>query len=381
MNEAVVAVTLVFAAIVALAIFRILRQSRYYRPLTLRRGAVQPGALPSVTVIVPARNESHNIGPCLQRLATQLYPADKLKIIAVDDGSTDGTPELIRRVAAGTRGRIELIEAKGLPPGWAGKPHACWLGARAAASEWLCFADADTLAEPMLLRISLAATQGAGVDMASLAPFQQFEGFFASLVVPLGFTALAATHMRDDVAVSGQFILIRTDCYLRVGGHAAHPSAMCEDLELGRAVRKAGYGLAVFRGDSLICARMYRDAAAVWEGFAKNLTDMYGGTARTLAIAALVLFVGWGAVLLPSYAVFKVTQESDPLALFDVTIAVPSALAVFSLQIALTRYLRLPIIFGLLLPLSATAGAAVAVNAALCKLRGRVSWKGRVYRH
>ncbi|HXR88374.1 MAG TPA: glycosyltransferase [Stellaceae bacterium] len=373
-------VSLCFGAIVVLALFQILRQSRRYRSLSLRRGASQPASLPPVTVIVPARNERHNIESCLRRLTKQNYPAEKLRIIAVDDGSTDGTAGLIRSVAADTSGRVELIEAPALPPGWAGKPQACWLGARAATSEWLCFIDADTFAEPMLLRTAITTARRAGIDMASLSPFQEFGGFFASLVVPLGFAALAATQTSKDISVAGQFILIRTDCYFRVGGHAAHPSSVCEDLELARAVRKAGYASAVFRGDRLIRARMYRNATAVWEGFAKNLADMYGGTARTLAIVTLVLFVGWGAVLLPAHVIFMLMQGRNPLALLEAAIALPAALAVFSLQIALARYLRLSILYALLPPLSATAAAAMAVNSVSCKLLGRVSWKGRVYR-
>jgi chlorobactene glucosyltransferase len=373
-------VTLCFGAIVALGLIQIVRQSRRYPSLSLRRGTGQAAPLPSVTVIVPARNERQNIESCLRRLAEQNYPADKLRIIAVDDGSTDGTAALIRSVAAETRGRVELIEAPALPPGWAGKPHACWLGARAAASEWLCFADADTFAEPMLLRTAIATARRAGVDMASLSPFQEFGGYFASLVVPLGFAALAATQTSRDISVAGQFILIRSDCYFRVGGHAAHPSSVCEDLDLARAVRKAGGDSAVFRGDRLVRARMYRDASAVWEGFAKNLADMYGGAVRTLAIVILVLFVGWGAVLLPAHAIFMLTRGLNPPALLEAAVALPAALAVFALQLALAGYLRLPMLYGLLPPLSATAAAAMAINSVFCKLLGRVSWKGRVYR-
>jgi chlorobactene glucosyltransferase len=372
-------IALVFGALVALALRHIVRQFCYYRGLDLACGPIDAGPSASVAIIVPARNERHNIETCLRSLAGQIYARDRLRIIAVDDGSSDGTAACIRAFAAEGEG-IELIEAPPLPRGWAGKPYACWLGALAAdCSEWLCFIDADTLAAPRLIGSAVAAAQGRGIDMVSLEPLQELTGFLDRLVLPLGFLALAATQSLERMAVNGQFILIRGETYFNVGGHATHPDAICEDLALAQAVKQAGGRLAVLGGEDLIRARMYRDAASLWQGLSKNLTEIYGGPARTLAIAALALIVGWCAILLPAHAILNVMHDKSPLAIVEIAVAVPTALVMFSMQIALARHFRIPLWYGLLLPLSATVGAAIAANAVLCKLRRRVSWKGRVY--
>src|SRR5215472_11298651 len=152
-----------FAALVAVALVRAVRQFRCYESLADDR-AMSPDEMPSVTVIVPMRNEEANIGACLDAIRAQDYPHDRLDIIVVDDNSSDGSSALVRRQAAAD-GRLRLMGAGPLPAGWAGKPHACWQGARGAGSEWLCFLDADTVAAPALLRAAVAGARERQLDM------------------------------------------------------------------------------------------------------------------------------------------------------------------------------------------------------------------------
>ena len=93
-----------------------------------------------VSVIVPAKDEEANIGAALETILAQDYP--NIEIIVVDDRSTDGTAEAVRRVAA-RDGRVRLVQVKELAAGWFGKPHAMHTGAREARGEWLLFVDAD----------------------------------------------------------------------------------------------------------------------------------------------------------------------------------------------------------------------------------------------
>ncbi|MGH8302525.1 MAG: glycosyltransferase, partial [Steroidobacteraceae bacterium] len=82
------------------------------------------GTLPPVAVIVPARDEAANIGPCVESLSAQQYPPDRLAIIVVDDDSSDETAAIAADLA-GLDPRIVLLHAPPLPPGWKGKVHAC----------------------------------------------------------------------------------------------------------------------------------------------------------------------------------------------------------------------------------------------------------------
>src|SRR5207248_7969753 len=91
--------------------------------------------------------------------------------------------------------RVQLLAGAALPGGWAGKPHACWQGAAAAGKvDWLCFIDADTTADPPLLRTAIAAAEARGLDMLSVQPFQELGSWSERLVLPAGFFFVAFTQ-------------------------------------------------------------------------------------------------------------------------------------------------------------------------------------------
>src|SRR6185437_11661566 len=75
------------------------------------------GDAPKIAVIVPARNEAANIGPCVESLSAQQYPPDRLAIIVVDDDSADATAAIVTALRRRDE-RITLLRAPPLPPGW-----------------------------------------------------------------------------------------------------------------------------------------------------------------------------------------------------------------------------------------------------------------------
>src|SRR4051812_30989997 len=118
----------VWAALIAWLLVRALRQFAAHRASAVTpTGHGEPGQLPSaVAVIVPARNEIRNIEACLAGLAQQSRVVRSITV--VDDESQDGTGEAVAR-AARQEPRLVLETPGLLPPGWMGKPHACWHGA------------------------------------------------------------------------------------------------------------------------------------------------------------------------------------------------------------------------------------------------------------
>jgi len=62
-----------------------------------KRETLDKGNLPSVTVLIPAYNEEKNIKSCLDSIFNLDYPKNKLKIIVINDGSTDDTPNIVKR--------------------------------------------------------------------------------------------------------------------------------------------------------------------------------------------------------------------------------------------------------------------------------------------
>jgi len=374
-----------FAALVAVALVRAVRQFRCYESLTDGL-AMSTDEMPSVTVIVPMRNEEANMGACLDGIRAQDYPHDRLDIIVVDDNSSDGSNALVRQQAAAD-GRVRLIGAGPLPAGWAGKPHACWQGARGAGSEWLCFLDADTVAAPALLRAAVAGARERQLDMLSLAPFQELRFFFDRLLLPFGFLAIAATQdlarvnsaASGEATANGQCLLIRAHGYFAVAGHHAVRDEICEDAALARRIKAAGYRFALLGAERFIRTRMYGSLSELWEGLSKNITEVYGGPAATLAISAAALFLGWSALPLLAATLVAAIAEPTAASIAAAAVALAADGAFFGTTIALACRLKIPWWYGLLPPLAATIGAVLAVNGVLARARGRVPWKGRVY--
>ncbi|MGH9464662.1 MAG: glycosyltransferase family 2 protein, partial [Thermoanaerobaculia bacterium] len=106
------------------------------RPRPIRRAPIRP----SLSVVVPVYNEEAVVGAKLANTLAQDYPADRLEMVVVSDGSTDGTSERVRRVADA---RLVLIERPR-----EGKVAALTAGVAAARGSILAFTDANTLLAP-----------------------------------------------------------------------------------------------------------------------------------------------------------------------------------------------------------------------------------------
>lgn len=381
---------LVFSSLwLAIVVWLILRAFNQ-RGLLPRLSAAPPplaDVAPPITVIIPARNEEANIERCLRSLLAQDYPANRLKVLVIDDHSADDTAAIVRAIAT-QHPQVSLISSPPLPPRWTGKSHACWVGARAATpeSEWLCFLDADVWAEPPLLSSAVPAALAQRLDLLSLAPRQELGSFAERLMLPCGLILLSFLQdLREvqsrggsAVTATGQFMLIRRDAYEAVGGHAAVFNVICEDLEFARLLKQSGHSVLLMGGDNLIATRMYTGWRTLWPGFAKNLVDTLGGQLATLTFAPLAVILAWAAVVVP-LAAAVVYWQSAPGALAALTAALLGSAAAFGLHIAATFYFRIPFWYGLLFPLGYTLGAAMALDSVRRRLIGRVIWKGRIY--
>jgi hypothetical protein len=255
-----------------------------------------------VTVVLPARNEEHQVGECLAALLDQRGVPD-LRVVVVDDGSTDGTAAVVRRVADP---RVRLLPAGPLPPGWLGKPHACAAGVAAAGpggpDDVVAFVDADVRLNPDALAGAVAVLDRHGLDLVSPWPRPLTGGLAEHLVQPLvpwlWLTTLpvrlAERSPRPSLAAAiGQFLVLRRDAYDRAGGHSAVREEVLEDLALLRAVKRAGGRGGPIDGSRLASCRMYEGWPALREGYAKSLWASVGGSAVASAAAAAALTAVW----------------------------------------------------------------------------------------
>lgn len=342
---------------------------------------------PAIAVIVPARDEEANIGPCLRSLVVQDYPADRLSVLVVDDHSADATASIVRGLAAQHR-QIALVQSPPLPPRWVGKSHACWIGVRsvAPASEWLCFIDADVKLAPAALSSALHAASAQRLDLLSLAPRQELRSFAERLILPCGLIILSflqdlrqvQARSGREVTATGQFMLVRRDAYDAVGGHAAVYTAICEDLEFARRLKLSGRSVLLMDGQKLTSTRMYTGWRTLWPGLAKNLVDTFGGPFATLSVALAGVILAWATFAVPVLD-FVTWWHGVGDALPALLLALAASGAAIGLHVAAAVYFRIPLWYGLVFPLGYTAGALMALDSVRRRVSGRVSWKGRIY--
>jgi hypothetical protein len=266
----------------------------------LRRPPVDPPPIRRpVTVVLPVRDEEAQVGGCLAALLDQ-RGVDDLRIIVVDDGSTDGTADVVRAV---DDPRVRMVTAAPPPPGWLGKPHACATGAAAGAAtedEVLVFVDADVRLFPDALAAAVAVLDAHGLDLVSPWPRPLTETLAERLVQPLVPwlwatmlpLRLAERSPRPSLAAAiGQFLVLTRRGYDRAGGHAAVRGEVLEDLALLRAVKRTGGRGVPIDGSRLAACRMYDGWPALRDGYAKSLWASVGSPAASVTAAAVLTAV------------------------------------------------------------------------------------------
>ena len=183
--------------------------------------------LPSLSVIVPARNEARNIAPTLRSLIAAQGVA--LEIIAVDDRSTDETGAVMQavreEVGEAADKLLQVLRVTELPAGWLGKTHAMALGAQHATGEWLLFTDADVLFQPDALRRALDYATWSGGDHMVLLPTILLqtpgERMMVSFLQTVSVWALRPWRVADPLARDsigvGAFNMLRREVYDALG--------------------------------------------------------------------------------------------------------------------------------------------------------------------
>src|SRR5208282_4169484 len=138
------------------------------------------GALPSVSLLVSARDEAEKMPAALRSMLALDYPS--YEVIVVDDRSGDATAEILREFAA-TCKHLQAIRVDELPAGWLGKPHGLETAYERSRGEWLVFTDADVRYEPKVLRLAVSLALERGYDHLTLFPHMEMSGFWEKTVL------------------------------------------------------------------------------------------------------------------------------------------------------------------------------------------------------
>ncbi|RRO13249.1 glycosyltransferase [Saccharopolyspora rhizosphaerae] len=358
---------------------RTIRQTRAVAALRdPRSGAVAP---PKVTVVVPARDEADVLTDCLNSILLQTHGTEdgaSLRVVVVDDGSTDGTGEIAREFARRDP-RVVPIRVDSPPPGWGGKVHAMHVGVEAAAppeaGEWLWFLDADTVAAPDLLSRLLATADAIEADLVSTpgGPPPRSSATWPLLMPPglqlIGENASPDGRGRKAFAI-GHCILVRRSHYEKVGGWAAFAAIRNEDVAIATAVRDHGGTTRTVDGLGHLRTTGMDPFGQGWASFRKSFV------AGTRGSAPLLAAIGLGQIAMSVAAPLSVLvgrrRRPKLTALGLLGCAAQSAAHAKTAEFMRARPELAP-----LAPISGTLFGVLLLDGAVRALRGRDQWKGR----
>jgi chlorobactene glucosyltransferase len=345
-----------------------------------------PSNPPLVTVVIPARNESRNIGRCVRSVLSSSYP--RLELIVVDDGSTDGTGDIARARALNDT-RVRVMETGALPEGWFGKQWACETGARVSRGEIILFADADTVHSNELVTRSVNMMLRRNADLFSVVGRQELGSFWEKLIQPQVFSIMSVRYggtesvtqsrfVKDKIA-NGQCLFVRRDTYTELGGHALVKSHVADDMMMAQRYFASGKRVVLAEGLNQLSTRMYTSLREIIHGWGKNV---FAGGRDSVPLGIL------GRLLFPFLLLSApLIGLAPPLVLIASLFAdIPQSLLLWAIvsEAALLMWwayvyhsIGQPLWYVLLSPLGAAVTLYIFLRALL---RGqRVMWKGREY--
>ena len=344
--------------------------------------APRAGRTPSVSVVIPARNEERDIAPAVSSHLAQEYP--DFEVVVVNDRSADRTGEILESLAR-SDARLHVIEGSEPPAGWLGKPHALHLGARAARGELLLFADADVRYDRRALAEAVAFLESERADFLSLLPRFEAQGFWENVLMPnvagayyFGPGFLANRDRPRWIALGGGAAnLLRRSTYDAIGGHEALKNSVVDDVRLAFRAKRAGFRARAARAEDRVAVRMYRGFREVLDGFTKNLAYFFGSAAGALFIPVAALMVAVGVV---PPAVLLAGLLGAPVSPRDLGLAATGMALAIAVRGILAIALRDPLWPCLTHPIMTAVWAAIIARSFYFRLiRRRLTWRGRQF--
>jgi chlorobactene glucosyltransferase len=338
----------------------------------------QRGHLPGlVSVCIPARDEEANIERCVRAVASSDHPIEE--IIVLDDGSTDGTAEILAALAIEFP-NLKVLQGRPLTEGWVGKVHACQQLADEARGDWLVFVDADTT-----LHVDgigrLAGTINTTKSRAcSSVPRQQMNSVGEQILIPLlhltytSWLFMPWVWLTSDprfLAANGQLMALEATALREVGGFTSIRHEVVDDMALFRRLKSSGIRVAFADGHHMATTRMYTSGREVWDGFSKNMYEGIGGHPMALIVVIMMYTTPF---VLPYLGLI--------LSMFWPAFFWPSMVGVcanMALRLLLALRHEQPWHGVLLHPLGVIMMMALAINSWRWSFRGNITWRGRTY--
>jgi hypothetical protein len=329
---------------------------------------------PKLSVIVPACNEVDTLEAATKAKLASDYP--DLEVVLVDDRSTDGTSELVDRLAASDP-RVRAVHVTELPSGWLGKLHALHTGVLAAKGEWLLFSDADVHIAPTFLRRLVADVERRGFDFVAIMPQLWSNGLALDVLLVallrmlvVGGRFWKVSDPRSRVAVgSGVFNLARRSAYDRTPGFSWLRLEIGDDIAFGQMMKRAGARCQVYDGVGQVLLHFYRSVGEMTRGLEKN------------GYVVLGQLRPWRAVLMASVILYLEVAPVAALAFPSTRVlgaAIVATMVVAQVRAAIAC--KMSVVAALVPTIGPLLFLAMMVRSALVThVRGGVTWRGTFY--
>jgi hopene-associated glycosyltransferase HpnB len=344
-------------------------------------GGITAGGWPSVTAVIPARDEAECVGQTVASLLRQNYPGE-FNVVVVDDQSRDATAQVARDAAAalGAGGRLTVLSGHALPAGWTGKLWAQQQGVEACESaprapDYILLTDADIVYALDALQILTARANADGLVLTSLMAKLRCKSFAERMFVPafiFFFQMLYPFAWANDprsatAAAAGGCMLVRRETLRAAGGLAAIRDALIDDCALAKLLKSHG-PISITLTDRVHSIRAYPEVG--------EIRRMVSRTAYAQLRYSPLLLAGTVLGLALTYLA--------PVALALFATGVPQFIGIFVwLLMALAfrptlKFYRLSTLWAPALPLIAAMYMAFTLDSAYQHARGRGGmWKGR----
>ncbi|HEV3050781.1 MAG TPA: glycosyltransferase family 2 protein [Longimicrobium sp.] len=337
--------------------------------------AADPARMPSVSIIIAARNEERGIEPALRSVLNQ--QGERIEVVVIDDRSDDATGAILDRMAVGEP-RLRVVHVTELPAGWLGKNHALWLGAQAAQGELLLFTDADVVMQPDTVLRAARYLMDEGLDHLPIIPRVVMPGvLLTAFGVVFGIMFSFFTRpwkVRDPRSKAhvgiGAFNLVRADTYRRIGTHQAIAMRPDDDVKLGKLIKKNGGAQELVIGAEMMSVEWYHSVRETVRGLRKN---GFAGVDYRLSVVIFATISQLVFIIWPFLAVWM--TDGWTRALYAVAVGI--LLLMYAGSAAAQGA---PVWHGILFPVASAMFIFVVWNATVYALVNRgIEWRGTHY--
>jgi hopene-associated glycosyltransferase HpnB len=285
----------------------------------LENVGVKPADWPSVTAIVPARNEADVIARAVTSLLDQDYQG-AFSVLVVDDNSEDETVRVVKAVGRAEGFDLSVLSGKPLAPGWTGKLWAMAQGVEVAGpTDFFLMTDADIEHEPGNLRRLIAKAEVESIDLVSLMVRLIKRTAWERLLIPafvFFFQKLypfpwVNDRARATAAAAGGCMLVRRSALEAAGGLTAIRGNIIDDCALAGLIKRRG-GIWLGLGDKTQSLRGYDTLGGIWRMVARSAYAQLGFSSPMLGVAVFGMVVLY---VVPPVAVTVGLLTGDGLAI------------------------------------------------------------------